>query len=250
MTRISDHTEIRRRLNADRVWSIYALADLDPHLFDLCEWWGAGEGLALIFTGISIRPIFVIGSEDETRELLTDLPVDEGYLNLRDHQAAAAAPFYEYDIPHRVRRMVTANFKPRHDTTVALGLEHADQIQRLYATGDGGGVAFGAFQLETGFFRGVVRDGELVAVAGVHVVSSAESVAGVGNVFTRADWRGRGLAQVTTSAVTSALMAAGIQTIGLNVESNNGPAIAAYERLGFGAAFEYWEGAARRRISR
>ena len=147
-----------------------------------------------------------------------------------------------------MRRMVVESLRPRAGgwRAVALTFDDADEVQALYATGDGGGVAFGPFQLTTGFFRGVRRTGELVAVAGAHVVSRDEGVAGVGNVFTRADWRGHGLAQVTTSAVVAALFDAGIGTIGLNVELGNAAALAAYERLGFRTAFEYWEGTATR----
>jgi len=246
----TDRAEIRRRLHADRVWSIYALADLDPGLFPLCNWWICGDGgLALVFTGISILPIFVMGSTEEARSLLEELPVERGYLNLRDEHLSAADGLYQYEEPHRMRRMVVDDFRPRaHDAeAVPVGMEHLAEVEALYATGDGGGVAFGAFQLATGFFRGVRRGGELVAVAGVHVVSRAEGVAGVGNVFTREDWRGHGLAQIATSAVVAGLIDARIPTIGLNVELGNLPAIAAYERLGFRTAFEYQEGAARRK---
>ena len=207
----------------------------------------AGNGLALVFNGISIRPIFVLGDEAEVRELLKALPIESGYLNLRDHHLTAAAGIYQYQESHRMQRMVVEDFNARpHTETVALSPEHASEIEQLYATGDGGGVAFGAFQVASRFFRGIRRDGELIAVAGVHVVSRHESVAGVGNVFTRADCRGRGLAQIATSAVVAALLEAGIATIGLNVEHTNAPAIAAYHRLGFRTAFEYWEGPATR----
>ena len=243
VTRTADRDQIRRILNTDRVWSIYALADLDPHLFDLCEWWIEGDALALVFTGIAIRPIFVIGPKHDALPLLEALPVEQGYLNLRDEYASQAT--YKYVEPHRMRRMVIDTLTPRQSAaTIPLGPQHVEAVQALYATGTGAGVAFGAFQLDTGFVRGVFHKKELIAVAGVHVVSTNESVAGVGNVFTRADHRGLGLAQITTSAVTLALLEAGIQTIGLNVEQNNAPAIAAYEKLGYRKAFEYWEGTA------
>jgi RimJ/RimL family protein N-acetyltransferase len=246
MQATTDRDEIRRRLNADRVWSIYALADLDLELFDLCQWWICGEGgLALVFAGISILPVFVLGNQAEVRKLLDGLPVERGYLNLRDSDFGAAKGIYQYQEPHRMQRMVVEDFRPHAaGDSVPLGPENLDEIQELYRTGDGGGVAFGAFQLETGFFRGVREHGELVAVAGVHVVSRNEGVAGVGNVFTRKDRRGRGLAQTTTSAVVKALSGVGIATIGLNVGVDNRAAIAAYERLGFRTAFEYWEGTA------
>ncbi len=246
--KMNDRAEIRRRLNADRVWSIYALADLDPNLFAQCDWWINGEGLALVFNGIPIRPIFVSGPAAEVRELLEALPVDQGYLNLRDEHVSATQSIFTYADPHRMHRMVVDSYRPcpRSSTAIALGPEHLEEIQHLYSTGDGAGVAFGAFQLESGFFRGMRDNADLVAVSGVHVVSTAEGVAGVGNVFTRKEHRGRGLAQLTLSAVVTALMAVGIETIGLNVEEHNHAAIAAYERLGFRSVFKYWEGPARR----
>jgi hypothetical protein len=55
----------------------------------------------------------------------------------------------------------------------------------------------------------------------VQVSSRQEGLAAVGNIFTRPDCRGQGLAQIVTSAVVTSLRAAGIQTIGLNVDSTN-----------------------------
>ena len=236
--------ELRRRLNADRVWSIYALADLDPGLFEQCEWNIAGDGLSLVFTGIPIRPIFILGNAAEARALLAALPCDSGYLNLRAERLDAAAGIFHYTHRNHMHRMALGEFKPRCADVETLGPADAAEIQRLYATGSGAGVAFAAFQLETGFFRGVIRNGELAAVAGVHIVSRAEGVAGVGNIFTRTDYRGQGLAQVVTSAVTAALLDVGIETIALHVEASNAPAISAYRRLGFRVAFDYWEGPA------
>jgi ribosomal protein S18 acetylase RimI-like enzyme len=132
------------------------------------------------------------------------------------------------------------------DSAEPLGPADCEEIEALFATGDGGGTGFGSFQLKTGLFRGIREDGKLIAVGGVHVVSQTESVAGVGNIFTRPDARGRGLAQRVTSSVVAALRRAGIRTIGLNVEHTNAPAIRAYERVGFVRRFRYYEGVAER----
>lgn len=244
--RLYDKPDIRRRLETDRVWSLYALADLDEPLFAQCEWWGHDDGLALVFTGIAIHPIFVLGKPDTARALLAALPAESGYLNLREEQLPAADGVYEFRQRHRMHRMMINKLRPRAGGTVPLGSEHRAEIEALYATGDGGGIAFAPFQLDTGFFRGVRRAGELVAVAGIHVVSHSEGVGGIGNIFTRPDCRGHGLAQIATSAVVEALLTAGIRTIGLNVEDGNLPAIAAYRRLGFRTEFLYFEGPARR----
>jgi ribosomal protein S18 acetylase RimI-like enzyme len=241
---LSDKQEIRGRLRTDIPWSLYALADLDDPLFADCEWWSSGDALTLVYHGISIRPIVVWGSPADVRALLGELPVESGYLNLRSEHFEAARGIYGYRERHEMHRMILDDLRPREAATEPLGADHLAEIEALYATGDGGGIAFGAFQLETGFFRGIRRNGELVAVGGVHVVSTNESVAGVGNIFTRPDCRGQGLAQGITSAVTRALLDSGIETIGLNVEAGNTPAIRAYEKLGFRSRFVYFEGPA------
>lgn len=243
---LTDKSGIRRRLNLDREWSLYALADLDDGMFQHCHWWALDDSLALVFGALEIRPIFVLGDPESTRLLLAALPVSAGYLNLKPHQLQAAERIYRYREIHQMQRMFLEELQPAHGTAEPLTAGDREQVERLYASGDGGGIAFAPFQLDTGFFRGIRRGGELVSVAGVHVVSRNESVAGVGNIFTRPDCRGQGLAQIVTSAVTTALRAAGIQTIGLNVEHTNLGAIRVYERVGFRTHFSYYEGMADR----
>ena len=243
--RLTDRSAIRQRLNADREWCLYALADLDEGLFEHCDWWINGDNLALVFRALEIRPILILG---DPRELLPHLSEPSGYLNLKPGQLDGASGVYAYRQRHRMNRMIVDGFTPAAGDAEPLTRQDHDDIERLYATGDGGGIAFAPFQLDTGFFRGIRQDGRLIAVAGVHVVSRKESVAGVGNIFTHPDCRGRGLAQIVTSSVVTALQAVGIQTIGLNVEHTNAPAIRAYERIGFRLRFHYYEGAADRLI--
>ena len=244
--RLNDKSEIRRLLNTDREWSLYALADLDDGMFQHCDWWGHGDSLAMVFRALEIQPIFVLGGSDSVRELLAILPATSGYLNLRPEQLEAAQGIYTFRHRHHMQRMFLEEAKPRAGATEPLTIRDCNEIQRLYACGDGGGIAFAPFQLKTGFFRGIRRNGELLAVAGVHVASCQESVAGVGNIFTRPDCRGQGLAQTVTSAVVGALAESGIRTVGLNVEDTNTPAIHAYERIGFRTHFDYYEGVADR----
>ncbi len=242
--RIRDKEEIRRLLNADREWSLYALADLDDDLFPHCDWWAVPDGIAMVFRAISIRPIFVLADAETTELLLTALPEEAGYLNVRPPQLEAAERVYRFRERHQMARMFLEDFQRRAGLAEPLGPEACDEIRQLYASGDGGGISFAPFQLGTGFFRGIRRDGRLVAVAGVQVVSEQEGVAAVGNVFTHPAVRGQGLTQTVTSAVVDALMDRGIRTIGLNVECTNAPAIRAYERLGLRAHIVYFEGPA------
>jgi ribosomal protein S18 acetylase RimI-like enzyme len=241
---IRDKSGIRRRLNADRDWSLYPLADLDDGMFEHCDWWAEGDALALVFRALAIRPIFVLGDAAATRALLAAIPEPRGYLNLKPDQVEAAAGLYRYRERHEMLRMILDEPRPAEGRTEPLGPGDRERLERLFATGDGGGIAFAPYQLETGFFRGIADRGELAAAGGVHVVSRNEGIAGAGNIFTRPDCRGRGLAKIVTWAVVAALREAGIRTIGLNVESTNIPAIRAYEAIGFRTRFHYYEGTA------
>ena len=190
-----------------------------------------------------------MGDAEETRGLLAEVGQATGYLNLQPHQLEAATGLYAFTGQrHRMQRMFVDELRPRAAGKVEpLGPANEGAIQALYAMGDGGGIGFAPFQLATGMFRGIRGEGgDLVAVAGVHVMSSNQSVAGVGNVFTHPNHRGKGYAQAATSAVVTTLREAGIATIGLNVEHDNAAAIAAYERIGFQTRFHYFEGVAAR----
>jgi ribosomal protein S18 acetylase RimI-like enzyme len=244
--RLTDKRLIRSILSTEREWAIYALADLDEGLFEHCDWWSHGDALALVFHGIAIRPMFVMGSAGNARTLLAALPTESGYLNLPANLLPAAEGLYAFRRRHEMCRMILGRFRPRPGSTVPLTLADAGAIESLFTTGHGAGIAYAPAQLATGYFRGVRDHGHLVAVAGIQVVSLAEGVAAVGNVFVREDHRGRGLAQTVLSATVTAVRDAGIATIGLNVEHTNAPAVHAYENLGFRTAFHYFEGTADR----
>jgi GNAT superfamily N-acetyltransferase len=243
---LTDKATIRRRLEKEREWALYALADLDPGLFAQCEWRAGGDALVLVFHGLAIRPIFTMGSGADLREILSVLPTASGYLNLQPDQLSAAEGVYAFRHRNEMQRMILRDFVPRTGPTVPLGPSDCAEVEALYGTAPGAAIAFAPVQLATGLFRGVREAGDLVAVAGVQVASVTEQVAGVGNVFVREDWRGRGLAQTVLSATVQAVLHAGIRTIGLNVERTNSAAVRAYETLGFRTALIYYEGTADR----
>ena len=96
--------------------------------------------------------------------------------------------------------------------------------------------------LADGAFHGIYEGTALVAAAGTHLVAREEGAAAIGNVYTRHDRRGRGLARLTTSSVLAEL--AGIETIGLNVRAENDAALHLYESLGFVRHCQFYEGLA------
>jgi predicted GNAT family acetyltransferase len=95
--------------------------------------------------------------------------------------------------------------------------------------------------LEHGVYYGVHEGDQLIAAAGTHVVAPTVSVGALGNVYTRRDRRGRGLASRVTSAVTSHLLEMKLATVALNVRERNRAAIHVYEQLGFQTHCHYYE---------
>ncbi len=133
---------------------------------------------------------------------------------------------------------------------VRLDAADLPRLQHLYTDGDVTADSpdfFDDSMVENGVFYGVREGDDLVAAAGTHVLSRDESAAGIGNIYTRRDSRGRGLGASTTTAVASELLSMGIRTIGLNVAQSNVGAIRLYERLGFACHCPFVEGIAVRR---
>ena len=122
-----------------------------------------------------------------------------------------------------------------------LRAEDIEEINFLYRS-EPGLNQYPARVVSEGVYWGVRKSGVLVAIAGTHVISEKEKVAVVGNVYTHSGARGLGLAQVTTSAVTSSLLAIGCTEVVLTVDPENIAAVSAYKRLGFNLKSEVIEG--------
>jgi len=130
-----------------------------------------------------------------------------------------------------------------------LGSTDLETVQSLYADGEATGEApdfFMPAMLEQGVYYGVHEEDWLIAAAGTHAVAPTVSVGALGNVYTRRDRRGRGLASRVTSAVTNHLLDMKISTVALNVRENNRAAIRVYEQLGFQTHCHYDEAIASR----
>jgi ribosomal protein S18 acetylase RimI-like enzyme len=123
-----------------------------------------------------------------------------------------------------------ATFVPFAGNATRLGQSDIEDLNRLYQLGFRAG--FPGTILDEGLYYGVRVGGRLVSAAGTHVLNPREGVAVVGNVMTHTDFRGHGFAKMVTSAVTAALLDR-VPDVALNVHADNGPAVAAYARLGY-----------------
>jgi RimJ/RimL family protein N-acetyltransferase len=139
------------------------------------------------------------------------------------------------------------SFKPcRRHGVRRLSTEDLPAIQQLYADGTWSGETpafFSGAMLRSGVYYGIFKGEELVAIAGTHLVAPGEGVAAIGNVFTRRDSRGFGLATRVASAVADDLLGR-VTLVGLNVHQANPGAIRVYEKLGFVRYCSYFEGEA------
>jgi ribosomal protein S18 acetylase RimI-like enzyme len=242
----ADHHRVRAILETDRVWSAFALADLAPQHQAFTEWHVQNDALLLIYRGFTPPLLFAM---DNAGPLLDEIAGQcEFYISVRQPLIAPLeAAGYQLHDRKTMHRLVLAHPaappKP-HGAAESLGPQDYDQLVRLFADGETTGerpAFFHQLSLATGVYYGVRKAGELVAAAGTLVSADEQSVACIGNVYTRRDHRGQGLASCVTSAIIGALLMRGIQTIVLNVRTDNHAAIRVYENLGFQKYCDYQE---------
>ncbi|HXF62423.1 MAG TPA: GNAT family N-acetyltransferase, partial [Caldilineaceae bacterium] len=220
-------------------------------------------GLALLFSALTPCILFSMGSPEAVRACLAQVELpDEVYLSIPEAHLPAVAAYYHFDNDPSgegrygiwpMWRMALRSTAPLPNApqapVVRLGPDDAPRIQALYAHGgpftpD----AFDAYQLEDGVFFGVVEGGgELAAVGGTHIVDWSAGLATIGNMYTRPDCRGRGLAGAVLRAIVGELRARRVEIIALNVDQRNDRARRLYERHGFEIHCGFLEGVGRRR---
>lgn len=247
MPPLTDPHEIRSILRRDPIWSVYALGDLASAMFPKTQWFGPDLSLVLHDYGTSI--FFAIG----TRSIREALAHATSPVHLQVQRDALDEVSRHADVQdaREMWRMVWHGppHQPEHhinpEPVVRLGAADVPALQQLYADGDATGESpdfFYPSMVSDGVFFGFYEERQLVAAAGTHLLAREEGAAAIGNVYTRRDYRGRGLSRLVTGAVMTAL--AGIETVGLNVRADNAAAIRVYESLGFVRHCPFYEGLA------
>ena len=256
----ADPATVREILQTDRRWAVYALADLAPEYSAGARWHVAAHGrpaLLLVYRGFEPPVLFAHGAVADLAPLLPEVAAErdaerEFYLSVRPEAAdLLRANGYEIRDEKRMWRMVAdpARFVPRAHTAVRLGPADYEALASLHRDGDAAGETppfFNAGMLRHGVYYGICEGEAIVAAAGTHVLAERESVAAIGNVYTRRDRRGRGLGAQVSGAVTAELLRLGLRTVALNVGESNAAAMRVYQRLAFERYCEYREGIAAR----
>ena len=254
MPRLTDPARLRAILESDRAWAIYALGDLVPGLFEFCEWYaaaGQSPALALLYRKFETPVLLTVGEPKVLGTILDEI-MDERKMYLSIQTGVLPLVKQRWAVEHETamwRMTVRArDFRPVAGEAVErLSPDEVPALQRLYADGEAAGEVPDFFSPEMvgqGVFYGIREGGELVAAAGTHLVAPAEGVGAVGNVYTRRDRRGRGLAAQAASAVTAELLRMNLRTVALNVNQRNAAAVHVYERLGYARYCPFYEGIA------
>ena len=235
----TDRELIRSFLERDRLFAAYPLADLEDRDAGRAKWGIARAGdevvsLVLEYGGPAPQPLFIVGREDGIEAILRDVirPSIAYVACLSASQSAVERRYRLEPGPQMVRMWVDKDsFHVAHDPGVErLVPTDAGELNRLYRLGFGSWLPPSA--IAEGVYYGIRVNGRLVAAAGTHVIGRRARIAVVGNVLTQPEFRGRGYAQATTSAVTAHLLEFCNHVV-LNVRSDNPPALNAYRRLGY-----------------
>jgi ribosomal protein S18 acetylase RimI-like enzyme len=243
---------IRELLEIDRVWGAYPLGDLAPGFFEHCSWFrppGSSTALVMVYREFTPPVVFAQGDPGALATILDEFSTEPSiYLHVRPEILPVLETRYEIvELRHMWRMILEREAYHSASTPDVVRLSSAQEsaVRQLYDDGAGSGERpdfFFPSMLDAGVFYGLWEADELVAVAGTHLVAPSEDVAAIGNVYTRRDRRGRGLATRVISAVVDELLRLKIRTIVLNVNRSKTSAVRLYERLGFTKHCNYCEG--------
>jgi len=233
-----DRALLRTFLEQDRLRAAYAICDLDDTEFHKTKWGvayerGAPIAVVLEYGGLTPQPLFVMGDAEGVAAVLRDVIKPRiVYLACDEDHLAQVGRQYKVDPGPQMVRMVVnrQTFRPIYGPVIRLEPPDIVDLNRLYGLGFAGWLP--ADSIANGVYYGVRSGGRLVAAAGTHVISRDARMAAVGNVMTHHEFRGRGYAKATTSAVTQELLRS-CDDVVLNVRSDNPPALAAYRAIGY-----------------
>jgi ribosomal protein S18 acetylase RimI-like enzyme len=250
---LDDKEEIATFLRRNPRAHVYELGDLDDFDWPYTRWFGwVRDG--------RVEQIVLLYSEPAVPVLLaiTEEPFDSMEQLLRAVQNVLPRLLYVHAtaplLGTLAERYAIERAEPhlklalgRHDLLAAnavpveiLGAADLAEIERFYSRAYPD-TWFAPRMLATDRYVGIRQNGQLACVAGVHVHSRKWRVAALGNVAALPELRGQGLARGACAALCLLLLADGIETISLNVRTDNASALATYTRLGFEYVASYTE---------
>lgn len=202
MPRLTDPAVIRRILQTDSRWSVYALGDLAPPRFAHSTWLhapGDESALVLLYREFSTPVLVAVGRPAAVRPLLDEVHDERMFLHVQPEIVDLLRPRYRMEDENAMWRMILDPARCAAGSAhgvVPLGMDDLTALQRLYADGEPTGEVphfFFPLMLEDHAFFGIWEGSDLITAGGTHMVEPAHGIAALGNIYTRRDRRGRGL---------------------------------------------------------
>ncbi len=246
---IQDRSRLAEYFSQNKSLHLYSLGDLDVFTWPRCSYYASessGElrNVCLFYRGEGLPILLALGEIDHdfiTR--LCELFPSKFYAHLSPGLEEFFKSDYEITEYGGHLKMYLTKFEhlaglATADTYQLTGgdLPEALELYQESYTDN----AFDPRMLETGKYFGARQNGKLVSIAGVHVFSPRYRVAALGNITTHPDFRGLGIGRATTIRLCQELSEE-VDLIGLNVKSDNFPAVALYQGLRFRISDNYGE---------
>ena len=243
--------EIHSFLSKSRDLQLYLIGDLDDFFWNDTEWFalyhrGMIQSLALLYKGMN-PPTFLLFHDGDLnypsaliRSIKAQLPAEMNIHISPKLIDSFGRQTVKSDHGLHYRMILTKDPEDIDDPGIRR-LETGDMkhIMELYDDSYPDNW-FDSRMLETGKYLGYFSDDILTGVAGIHVYSAKYRIAALGNIVTRKEFRGQKIAYKLTSVLCKDLKNS-VDTIGLNVKSDNISAIRSYVNAGFTIKATYEE---------
>lgn len=240
---LHNKSDIFGYLNKHREFHLYAIGDLDDFFWPKTTWYGLIsdneiQSIALLYAGMDI-PTLLLFHEGDSRfaahllEKIIPILPNRFYAHLSPDLLDIIGRQNIDEYYGLLNKMVLGKTVQQPDDPNIKKLLNQDLsvIQKFYAHAYPHNW-FDSRMLETGKYYGYFINGILAGISGIHVYSEEYKVAALGNIATHPDFRGQQIAYKLTSALCYNLQGS-VNSIGLNVKSDNEYAIKCYKKIGF-----------------
>ncbi|MFO8035441.1 MAG: GNAT family N-acetyltransferase [Anaerolineales bacterium] len=249
---LHDKRDIYQHLKLNVPLHIYSIGDLDDFFWPFTTYYGLVEDeqireIALLYSGHELPVLLAFSNHPQ--QLGTLLEMIKGLLppSFYAHLSPTVHEVFRdtYHLTHHGEHLKMALV----EGDLCLN-QQADDAGRIPGSEIGAVLAFykksypenwfDPRMLETGQYFGIKKGGEWISIGGVHVYSPTYNVAAIGNVATHPQHRNKGYATQVTARLCQSLSKE-VDTIGLNVKTNNKAALSCYTKLGFQSVATYHE---------
>tara|TARA_Y100000590_G_scaffold469386_1_gene656687 strand:+ start:1455 stop:2228 length:774 start_codon:yes stop_codon:yes gene_type:complete len=245
---IKEKNKLWELMKKDPCAYLYLIGDLDPFYFPKTRWFTI-KGLPSVFLlyqaekhSILITP--KIQDSSTLSEILSELSFvlpERFYLDSPARPKADRNFTIGFSHPHQRMLLQNPSLKRRNPSLLIQSLNHSHSQQLLdFYTLSYPDHWYDSFMIETGKFKAIIKDDQILSVAGIHTYSPDYKTAALGNIATHPLHRNQGYGYEVITALCLELMNE-CQWIGLNVLSKNKKAIDLYHQIGFKDQFTFYE---------